>query len=69
MVAALPAEEREKIITVKGAKSIPLQYSWKRITGKPFNSNPVGYLDTLVKAQREGTLKVVEEIIKEQQIK
>lgn len=63
MVAALPV--REKAL-VDGSDRY-LADLWKQVTGTPFDVNPNSglkvYVDDLEAAEREGTLKVVNEIL------
>lgn len=63
MVGALPAAEKKKIISSRSGDN--LQSVWRTILGKYFYISPLGYVDDLKRAKREGTLEVVRRILED----
>lgn len=69
MVAALPVAERRNIIEpLDFDRAVLLRRKWQKIiTLKQFDVAPYRYLTDLLNAKRQGTLEVVEEMIKEKE--
>ena len=70
MVAALPVKVRQVVLDVftssdDDTAALQLGRSWARLLDGIFDICPLGYLDDLGNADREGTLKVVNELLEE----
>lgn len=71
MVAALPEVEKNKLSQLE--KIHPYRFGnlskiWKNLLNKHFDFSPYSYIQNLNKAQNQGTLDIVKEIIDENKV-
>lgn len=66
MVAALPVQARKEVCNAReGRASIELESQWRILTGEVFYCSPSFYVAQLKEAGRQGTLDVVNELLKQ----